>query len=381
MTLIAIAILGALAPAQSQSAPAPLGAAGLQQQESVQKVLRCIQRVADIPRPRCATFALALGEVLRKHNVSPPVPVTAPTASAPAGDELSDTERLRFRSAVRDLVAACDAARASDPNLARPLHRLRVDLLIAVATECPESAGRLQAGETLAAWVLPDGECRRPLDDLIPPGVALPAIEAAMNYALAKGADGTERWAGTVVDWSAIRLVPQWATCSAMASPPVTPESLGKAVEKVVERVASFQTRDGPDAYVDLVAKVKKAAAAYQAEANETTDELTATLGAMRLCADFFAAVQKEDKAAAGKLLTEKTAHRWLTAPSLRSAVSNTPEAAAVTLVAISPVCKAGAAVYRLEAELRITDAKGLTSGRRIILTLTRAGGNLLIGD
>ena len=346
--------------------------------KAIENILLYLGRIAEIDNSQCRVFAAKLSAVVSKHGIQLPESLAKLNDKAGVTGKLTEQQFEKFGVATQGFVSASAYGRAKDPSQAQSLHKLKVDLLMTVARQYPFSFYRLSAAKVLGGWTFPDGELKRPIEEMIAPEVAAKAADAALMHTLRIAANDDRLVKNMFWKISVIQVARYSVMLPAMDSGSFTKDSLADPVKKVLAKIESFEKDGNSEEFKKVLALMKKQTQDLLTN-DAVIEEVNATLKAVALVKDFLEAVNKEDKVAAAKLTTKKMAQKILAEKSLRAAVGGRPNVTSVRLVSIAPVGQLGEQPH-VEVLLRVTDAKGKSSTLKTMFPLTKSKTGLLIG-
>ena len=276
------------------------------------------------------------------------------------------------------LVDACGSVirQAREPD--DPAALLAQDVLLVTARDCSSSTGRVWASRALARFAMLDPEGKRVFS--VPTEAATHAIGQSIQFALdAASAGGKDaktalfliRTHGMLHTWLAMRASEQPAEAKQVLKREI--DTIRKTLSERLTAVSDDAVRKILEGLQQDMHRIAMSAANYAATADRQER--------LRKCVDgFLTEVNREDKSAASKYLTFKSAAALSKITSMRSAIAGTSRPKEVRLHKIGPLCRVG---DRTEVALYvdIVDQDDAVIRKMITLSVVQTGDGFRIGE
>ena len=339
----------------------------------VNGMVAAIRRIHRSAPEEASAFAPAILQVVNRYL---PADARIDLGSERKGDP-ARREPLWPKS-ILVLVAACGSVIRQTREPGDPAALLAKDVLLVMARDCSSSTGRVWASRALAGFAMPDPEGKRAFT--VPTEAATHAlgqsIQFALDDALAGGNDAKTALSliqahGLLRTWLAMRASEQPAEANQVLKREI--DAIRKKLSERVKAVSDDAVRQVLEGLQQDLHRVGMSAANYAATAVRQER--------LRKCVDgFLTEVNREDKSAASKYLTSRTAAALSKAPSLRSAIAGTSRPKEIRLDRIGPLCRVG---DRTEVALYvdIVDEDDAVISKVINMAVVQTGNEFRIGE
>ncbi len=324
-----------------------------------------VQMLSSKGIPSSIVFTKEIVAVLTEHKI--PIPddlrqlaVPKPPVPKPTGDEVSRTYRH-----THTIVGICRESTWTKTVGFGVTASLRNDLLMAVAKYCPSSLARVEAAMILASRATPDGEGKRVPD--VSPAMASTAFEAAIGHALSvsSGSLGPDS-IPAIKRAHGLALVRTSFLLKAMALDKPTAEALAKTIADLDTKVAAARKVAKVESSRNTLELLQGHLRSIKARAGQIVQLVSYMNEVREVLKAVVDAVNKEDKEAVAKHLTEKTQLRWAKEESLRAMLANSSKAKHIRFLALGSIGVVGKK-FIATASCDVTDDRG--KSKRIVWT------------
>ena len=325
---------------------------------ATKQIVLAVERLAGDETRASVGFAVKLTTVVAKHKVALPEGLRRLAAPRPPIPKPTAAEVSRMYRQTHRIFTTCVESTRTKVVHSGVSVALRNDLLMTVARHCPSSLARVEAVDFLGKRAVPSGGSSGVPD--VSPAEVSKAFETVIMHVLDVSSGNLGPDSILAIRWAeSFGLCPYSVHLKAITIDKPTKDALDKYVAAIDAKVAAAQKVVRGESARKTLERFRE-----QVKRVGSGTKLIAQVASLRnevrpVVQAFFDAANKEDFAAARKLMTKKTAARLpKDKPSLRALIANSPNVKEVRFVSLGALGTIGSQ-YRVPVHILIVGANG----------------------